>query len=42
MNPLVPLLIVGMTFCFIAVMSLVLLVRRVVIHLLEKDGSHEA
>jgi hypothetical protein len=36
-NPLVPLLIVGMSFAFITVMALVFIVRRVVVHFLEKD-----
>ncbi len=36
-NPLVPLLIVGMSLTFLVVMGLLLLVRRLVIHLIKKD-----
>ncbi len=37
MNPLVPLLITGMCLTFLVCFALVLIVRRVVIHFLDKD-----
>lgn len=39
MNPLVPLLIVGMTFAFLICFALVMILRRVVLHFLEKDAG---
>ena len=40
-NPLCPLLIVGMSFAFITVMALVFIIRRVVIHHLDKDRDSD-
>ncbi len=41
MNPFSLLLIVGMAFCFIVVMSLVLLVRRVLLHFIDSRESDD-
>lgn len=37
MNPLVPLLITGMCFCFLICFALVMILRRVIIHFLQEN-----
>lgn len=36
-NPLLPLLIVGMSFCFLICLALVMILRRVIIHFLQEN-----
>lgn len=40
-NPLCPLLIVGMLCCFVVIMSLVLIVRRCLIHFMESREADD-
>ena len=39
MNPLTPILCIAMACCFIVVMTLLLILRRVIIHFIEKSEN---
>lgn len=41
MNPLVPLLIVGMTFAFLICLALVMIVRRCLIHFIQSREADD-